>query len=1124
MRSLLLWVVAGVVGVIVAAQLVFVAFPEASIDFKVTPAEATGIARDFLAARGISVAGYESAVVLKVDEDAKKYLEREVGLERANALMGSDVSVFAFNVRFFRDMQQEEFGVRVDPTGRVVGMSHVVEEARAGARLDGAAARRVAESFLREVEPRFGEYDYLVAEENSDVRPNRRDWRLTWERRDFGAKDAPYRLRVMVLGDEAGRYEQFLRVPDGWKRDFDRLRSENVVYGLIGTAAWVLLVLSVVVALVRLIRRGAVRWRAALGLGAALAVVFAALALNALPLALANYQTTSSYAGFLASRVVGAIIGAAALAAFMAVVFVVAEPGYRERWPERLRLAVAWRPRALGTREVFRSLVIGLSLAGANLGAVVLFYVLGRRVGVWAPQEIRYDESVGTTFPWLFPLGIGIEAASHEEFLFRLFAIPLLLRVTKNPVLAILLPAFGWGFGHATYPVEPGYVRGIEVGMTGVVMGLVFLRYGILPTLIWHYTYYAVLIGLLLIRSENAYFVISGAIVGFAVALPLLAAGALLVARRRFVEDPTLLNAADPVAPQPAAGPASDVLRVYEPASSGTLRLALAVGAAGALLFALVRLDFVGSFIESRLIEPDAVRLATEVLRARGLDTARYQRVATFGGMPSESSLTRATTSRPALDPYANEYLRREIGVAGANRLYAEQVPSIFWRVRYFRDGEKEEYTVLLRPDGKLHTVLHRRDEQAPGANLSKDEAQRVAERYLSDEQSLALEMLHVVEAASEKQPNRTDHTIVWERAEAIGGAHVRAEVKVLGDEVAGYRVFVKVPDEWERDQRRRSFGQTVYAITRGLVIGALVVATFVLFFRNLRQRVVPWSRLAIVAAVAAAFTVTASLNGLPRIFARYPTETPFASYLLTALAGDLFSGLFFFVIALFLGGAAWLFVSLAFGEERMPTPRAVSAYWRDAAVLGLAGAGVFLLISRMRSFAELVWPMDHVSLAARLPADLDTYVPAVGALAFVPFAALVATALVAIGLALVARYVRSPALRVVCALILAALFVDDLSRPEQVARDYIGGLVLIGAGVFWAMRVARFNALAYALAIALALLATRGLELLGQPNAAYQANGALVLALGAAIAVAPIIMWRRTVRRRLSAEAALGD
>src|SRR2546430_10590638 len=133
-------------------------------------------------------------------------------------------------------------------------------------------------------------------------------------------------------------------------------------------------------------------------------------------------------------------------------------------------------------------------------------------------------------------------ASTSEEFLFRLFAIPFLERVTKSRVLAVILPAFSWSFLHSAYPQEPGYIRGIEVGIIGVVAGMVMLRWGILATLIWHYTVDASLVGMLLIRSNSLYFKISGVVVGAAALAPLALACISYLTRGGFVTRQELIN------------------------------------------------------------------------------------------------------------------------------------------------------------------------------------------------------------------------------------------------------------------------------------------------------------------------------------------------------------------------------------------------------------------------------------------------------------------------------------------------------------------------------------------------------------------------------------------------------
>ncbi len=124
------------------------------------------------------------------------------------------------------------------------------------------------------------------------------------------------------------------------------------------------------------------------------------------------------------------------------------------------------------------------------------FYIVARHFGAWAPQDLNYENSVNTTFPWISGVAIGLLAATSEEFLFRLFAIPFLKRLTGSSIIAVIVPAFCWSFLHSAYPNEPPYIRGLEVGLIGIVAGIVMLRWGILATLIWHYTVDASLVGL----------------------------------------------------------------------------------------------------------------------------------------------------------------------------------------------------------------------------------------------------------------------------------------------------------------------------------------------------------------------------------------------------------------------------------------------------------------------------------------------------------------------------------------------------------------------------------------------------------------------------------------------------
>jgi len=81
-RVLFLWVISGVLGAFFAHRYYFRAFPEASVDFKVSRPTAQQRAKQFVEGLGENIAGYQSAIVFQLDENAKTYLERELGLDR----------------------------------------------------------------------------------------------------------------------------------------------------------------------------------------------------------------------------------------------------------------------------------------------------------------------------------------------------------------------------------------------------------------------------------------------------------------------------------------------------------------------------------------------------------------------------------------------------------------------------------------------------------------------------------------------------------------------------------------------------------------------------------------------------------------------------------------------------------------------------------------------------------------------------------------------------------------------------------------------------------------------------------------------------------------------------------
>ena len=1123
-RALLLWVAVGIIGTLFAYKYFFRAFPEASVDFHVSRSEALERAQSFVAGLGENVSRYRSAIVFDVDDNAKTYLERELGLKQANQLMSSQLNIWYWDVRFFRPQQEEEFLVRISPAGNIVGYSHKIEEVRAGAALDRAAAQKNARDFLAgKLGLDLGQWDFLPEESNSNKRPNRTDWSFTWEKHGFRAKDAPYRLQVSLQGDRIGGGQEFLQVPEAWERGYRRLRSGNDTLALVFTIPYILLLGIAVRLAFRYTNQGQSSWRGAILLGLAVAGLLFLQNLNDWPLWSVSYDTNASYPGFVVAKIGLALALALLTALTVTLVLPAAEPLYRGSQPERLRLSQTFTLRGLRSQEFFSSAVVGLSLAAAHIGYVVAFYVVASHYGAWAPEEINYQDSVNTLFPWISGAAIGLLASTNEEFTFRLFAIPFFTRLTGSRWIAVIVPAFMWSFLHSNYPQEPPYIRGIEIGLFGIVAGLVMLRWGILATLIWHYTVDASLVGLFLVRSNNLYFKASGVAVALAAAAPLLFAAISYVSRGGFEAVEDLLNSAAPapevsLTPEPQAVALTTSARRYEALSPGKLAVLALCLIIGALLAWRLKPEAIGDYLKLTVNARSAEARADVLLGQHRLDPRTYHH---------------ATVLANTTDPVTNEFLRERVGVLRINEIYDQQAPGALWRVRYFRDSQPEEYAVVLKPDGSMHAIRHTVAEEAPGASLSKEEAVARAERFLREEKKMELGQWSLVESNSDKRPHRTDHTLTWQQktpldASSSGAsassehAFARVELVVLGDEVTDYRTYIKIPDQWRRKHEEFTLARIFfgYAVPILFVAGVAVTALIV-FLMNLRSeaaRSIPWKRLARWAlwGLGAYALLLAFGDFVPNALNAYKTAIPLKTMLgittISALLGALFS--YGFLALLF--GAAWYFGARAFGEQQLPSWAGMpGTYYRDALFIGLGGTAAWVGLDAISKWINQHWPAVEQAAGASFGGNFDAAIPAAATIGNAVRGGLTETALVALAAAFIASVMRPIWLRAgIFALAVLSLggFQSNWSDATDVVKKMVVAAMWIAVIDLTVRYVIRFNVLGYFLILASLVLVAGASQLLGQPDHLYRANGYGTLIALALLFAWPLFAWRRAI------------
>ncbi|HEY8054621.1 MAG TPA: CPBP family intramembrane glutamic endopeptidase [Terriglobales bacterium] len=1076
------------------------AFPQASIDFQVSGPGSQPIAQRFLQAQHLATAGFRHAEQFGFDNQALTFLERELGLQSAEQVLGSRLRLWRWQHRWFKPLTQEEFQVAVSTRGQVVGFNHVIGDNAPGAALSGEAARQIAQTFITSV-MHLDWRQWTPVGADREVKPHRVDYVFTW--RDAaplvaGASgyvaQAEHRHVVRVQGDQVGAYTEFLKVPEQWQRDYTALRSKNEAAGAVDSALLLVLGVGMIFVLVARMRRGDVRWRTALWVGGAGAVLNFLAGLNQLSNASFSYNTTQSWSSFIATLLLSNLASAVGIGLLLVVLTAAAESLYRERFGGQVSVTrfLSWR--GVRSKSFLMSMVLGLSLAALFFAYQTVFYLIANHFGAWAPADIPYDDLLNTKLPWAFVLFSGFFPAISEEFGFRMLAIPLFEKWFRYLWVAVIAASFLWGFGHSTYPNQPFYIRGVEVGLGGILLSWVMIRFGILTTVVWHYTVDALYAALLLLRAHDTYLRWSGATTALLALAPLLVAIIAYRVGHGFSPEPELTNAAEGSAPEPPPSPPAPDERLpeYTPIAGPNWTIGLII--AGALLaaFAVPQVSFHRA-APWRSDKDQAAGAAAAFLTTQGYDLRGYRRA---------EATTTATAGAHGLEmAVAAQQIFARSGEGALVAAYSGLgPPARYWVVRFFRPEQAEEFDVAVRADtGAVVGFSHALPETAPGAQPTLAAAEQMAVRFLTSQRVPAAGM-QLKDAVQQQRPARTDTHLVWEATgkDLPSGITTRVEVDLAGSTVSAFARWYHVPDDLVRTYRKATLLATLLSAAKGLLYAAVAVLIFFLFYDFTRHGKVRWATLLAWAVAAGAVSAVLAVNVLPAAAAGYDTAQPWRTFQL----GQAIS-----VGVLALGGFLGTLVLLA--PLTMAAPR-VEAFTRrharrrllqltasDALWTGLLSLAWILGWQRATAVVNARWHTAGLAALPAPPSGLTHWLPGLADLLGAPLHALWAAAGLGIVLVMLRRgwrdrYWRTWALGGV-ALLWIGSFPAVHSGGQFAQAAIFGGLALLLVCSFGALYL-RNNPLAYFSAALVPMLCLPAINWLLLPTPGTAALGVVLL------------------------------
>ncbi|MBD3854700.1 MAG: CPBP family intramembrane metalloprotease, partial [Acidobacteria bacterium] len=443
----------------------------------------------------------------------------------------------------------------------------------------------------------------------------------------------------------------------------------------------------------------------------------------------------------------------------------------------------------------------------------------------------------------------------------------------------LVLQAVIFGAGHANYPSQPAYARLVELIIPALGFGGLYLLFGLVPAIVFHFAFDVVWFALPLFAADTPGIWVDR---GMVILLTLVPMWVVLQARWRagsWGEVPEQnFNSGWSPPPAPERAPAAPAAALGGLAAN--LRILLPIlGAAGVLLWALTT-----SFrTDAPLIEHgdgEARLAAREALAARNIELAPEWR---------ELSSVQAPLG------LEDRFVWQEGSPEAYRELLGRYLPTPRRMVRYARfEGDvaerAEEYLVYVGPDGTVQKMVHQLPEGRAGAELDEEEAREIARVTVAAEYGLPADNLEEVSAEPSQLPERRDWSFVFRDLDGypMETGEARIAVNIAGDEVVGTGRFIHIPEEWERAYRnRRSITQVVQI--------ACVVLVVLLYLAGAVVAVIRWSRHRFATATFTIFFgVTAVLgviqlsNGFRSATAQFMTAQPFKLQAAIVVVGGL--------------------------------------------------------------------------------------------------------------------------------------------------------------------------------------------------------------------------------------------
>ena len=244
-------------------------------------------------------------------------------------------------------------------------------------------------------------------------------------------------------------------------------------------------------------------------------------------------------------------------------------------------------------------------------------------------------------------------------------------------------------------------------------------------------------------------------------------------------------------------------------------------------------------------------------------------------------------------DRESDRYLQKTLGFEKEKEFLKKYDLEIFmWMVRFFQEGEKEEFLVIISSrTGEVITLKHIIDETAARPDTGHDTARKKLTAFLAENFAFDPEQFTLKEDSTRELDNRKEYSfswyhnnvyIPWSSEPDTGGAQLLTGGTISGGEILSFSKFnLKIPEEYSRQfESKKGLGLNLLTVIRILYTLVFVGAVFFLILRR-NHLATHTTRNFYIGLAAALFiaTVLAELNYLQAIIMGYDTTQTIRSF-----------------------------------------------------------------------------------------------------------------------------------------------------------------------------------------------------------------------------------------------------